>query len=246
MSGHSKWATIKRKKGKTDAARGKLFSKLIKEITVAARMGGGDIEGNPRLRMAVDKAKEANMPYKNIDSAIQKGTGKAEGVNYEEVTFEGYGPAGVALLIQTLTDNNNRTVGEMRHLITKHGGNLGESNCVGWMFKTMGTLTTEKSLDEDAMMELVLDSGAEDMTTEEETYEITTSVESFEEVKKALSAKNIKIIEANISKIPENTVRVEGDQAQKVLKLLEVLEDHDDVQNVYANFDIDLQEMEKA
>ena len=246
MSGHSKWATIKRKKGATDAARGKLFSKIIREITVAARIGGDDISGNTRLRMVVEKAKAANMPAKNIENAILKGSGKAEGTNYEEVTYEGYAPGGVALLINVLTDNNNRTVAEIRHIISKHGGNLGESNCVAWMFKSKGIITAEKSIEEDAMMELILETGAEDLSVEDDTYEITTSVESFEAVKKTLSEKNIKITEANISKIPDNTVKVEGETAQKILKFIEILEDHDDVQNVYANFDMDIKEMEQA
>lgn len=246
MSGHSKWATIKRKKGANDAKRGKLFNKLIKEITVAAKMGGDDLEANARLRMAAEKAKANNMPQKNIDNAIAKGAGKLEGVNYEEVNYEGYAAGGVALLINVLTDKANRTVAEIRHLITKHGGNLGESNCVAWMFNSKGMLVVEKTMDEDSMMELVLEAGADDMETEGDAYEITTSVENFENVKKAIAEKNIKIIEASITKIPENTIKVEGDTAQKVLKLMDALEDHDDVQNVYANFDMNEQEMEQA
>lgn len=246
MSGHSKWATIKRKKGKTDAARGKLFNKFIREITVAARMGGGDLVANARLRLAVDRAKASNMPWKNIENAILKGSGKAEGVSYEETNYEGYGPGGVALLIQVLTDNNNRTVAEIRHLVSKSGGSLGEANCVSWMFKAKGLIAVEKSLGEDEMMELVLDLGAEDMTSEKDAYEITTTVENFEKVKAALVQKGQKITEANITKEPDNLVKVEGDTAQKVLRLLEALEDHDDVQNVYANLDIDEKTMEQG
>ncbi len=245
MSGHSKWATIKRKKGATDAARGKLFSKIIREITVAARIGGDDINANTRLRLSVDKAKAANMPFKNIENAIAKGSGKAEGTNYEEVTFEGYAAGGVALIVTALTDNNNRTVAEIRHLITKYGGNMGETNCVAWMFQTKGIITTEKSLNDDDMMELIIEAGADDLNVENDVYEVTTSVETFEEVKKIISDKGIKIIESNITKIPDNTIKLEGDSAQKVLKLINALEDQDDVQNVYANFDIDITEMEK-
>ncbi len=245
MSGHSKWATIKRKKGKTDAARGKLFNKFIREITVAARMGGGDLIANARLRLAVDRAKASNMPSKNIENAIAKGSGKAEGVSYEENVYEGYAPGGVALLIQVLTDNNNRTVAEIRHLVSKSGGSLGEANCVSWMFKAKGLIAVEKTLGEDEMMELVLDIGAEDMTSEKDAYEITTTVENFEKVKTALTQKGLKVTEANLTKVPDNLVKVEGDVAQKVLRLLEALEDHDDVQNVYANLDIDEKTMEQ-
>ncbi len=245
MSGHSKWATIKRKKGKTDAARGKLFNKFIREITVAARMGGGDLIANARLRLAVDRAKAANMPARNIDNAIAKGSGKAEGVNYEENTYEGYAPGGVAVLINVLTDNNNRTVAEIRHLVSKHGGSLGEANCVSWMFKAKGLIAVEKTLGEDEMTELILDLGAEDMSTEKDAYEITTTVDKFEKIKTALAQKGLKVTEANITKIPDNLVKVEGDTAGKVLRLLEAIEDHDDVQNVYANFDIDEKAMDQ-
>lgn len=246
MSGHSKWATIKRKKGKTDAARGKLFSKLIKEITVAARMGGGDPNANARLRLVMDKAKASNMPSKNIENAVLKGTGKLEGTSYEEINFEGYGPGGVALLVQVLTDNNNRTVAEIRHLMTKYGGNLGAANCVAWMFKTKGMIVVEKSMDEEKMTEVILEAGAEDLSAEGDGYEITTALENFDSVKNFLTQKGIKIIEANITRIPENTVKVEGDVAGRVLRLMEALDDHDDVQNVYANFDMNAKDMENA
>ncbi|MBN1984176.1 MAG: YebC/PmpR family DNA-binding transcriptional regulator [Chitinivibrionales bacterium] len=244
MSGHSKWATIKRSKGKADAARGKLFSRLIKEITVAAKIGGGDINGNPRLRSAVDKAKSNNMPNKNIDGAIAKGTGSIEGVSYEEVAFEAYGPAGVAVIIECLTDNRNRTVAEVRHALTRHGGNLGSTNSVKWMFHTKGAISVPKTaMSEDKLMEIVLDAGAEDMVEVGDSFEITTTPESFEAVKAALTKINITPTSAEITKIPEKTVKIEGENAHKVLKLMQTLDDLDDTQNVYGNFDISDEDM---
>ncbi len=240
MSGHSKWATIKRKKAVTDSKRGKLFTQVIKEITIAARMGGGDPKGNPRLRIAVDKAKASNMPADNIKRAIQKGTGELPGMAYEDVTYEGYGPGGVALIIESVTDNRNRTVSDLRHFLERHNGKLGASNSVAWMFHRKGTISLARSkYNEDALMEIVLEAGADDMKTEEETYEITTSPESFLAVKEAMEAKGITPDSAEIQLIPENTVKVENKDAEQVLKLMEVLEEHDDVQHVYANFDID-------
>lgn len=247
MSGHSKWSTIKRKKGAIDAKRGKLFTKIIKEITLAARLGGGDPEGNARLRQAIAAAKEENMPKDNIERAIKKGTGTGEGtVNYEEVTYEGYGPGGVAVLVQVMTDNKNRTVAEIRHILSKHGGNLGENGCVAWMFEKKGSiLIDKKALQEDEIMELALDAGAEDVREEENEYEIITDPSSFEQVKKAIDAKGIKSIEARIGMVPQNTVALEESKAEQMLKMMEKLEDNDDVQNVYANFDISDDVMEK-
>ena len=240
MSGHSKWATIKRKKAVTDGKRGRLFTQIAKEITIAARMGGGDPKGNPRLRLAVDKAKASNMPSDNIKRAIQKGTGELPGVAYEDVTYEGYGPGGVALIIESVTDNRNRTVSDIRHLLERHNGKLGASNSVAWMFHRKGCISLARSkYDEDALMEIVLEAGADDMKTEDETYEITTSPESFPAVKEAMEAKGMSPDSAEIQFIPENTVKVENRDAEQVLKLMEVLEEHDDVQHVYANFDID-------
>jgi YebC/PmpR family DNA-binding regulatory protein len=240
MSGHSKWATIKRKKAVTDSKRGKAFTQIIKEITIAARMGGGDLKSNQRLRLAVDKAKASNMPADNIKRGIQKGTGELPGVAYEDVTYEGYGPAGVALIIESVTDNRNRTVSEIRHMLERHNGKLGASNSVAWMFHKKGVISIGKSrFNEDALMEIVLEAGADDLKTEEETYEITTPPDSFIAVKEALEAKGIAPDSADIQLIPENTVKVGEKDAEQVLKLMEQLEEHDDVQHVYANFDID-------
>jgi len=240
MSGHSKWSTIKRKKGAIDAKKGKIFTKIIKEITLAARLGGGDPEGNSRLRQAIMAAKEENMPKDNIERAIKKGVGTGEGaVNYEEVTYEGYGPGGVALLVQVLTDNKNRTVAEIRHILSKHGGNLGENGCVAWMFEKKGTIMVDKkSIHEDALLELALEAGAEDVQEEGTEFEVVTNPASFEGVVKALSEKGLKFNEARIDMIPQNTVALEGTKAEQMLKMMEKLEDNDDVQNVYANFDI--------
>jgi YebC/PmpR family DNA-binding regulatory protein len=246
MSGHSKWSTIKRKKGKADAERGRAFTRLIKEITVSAREGGGDPDGNPRLRSAILAAKAANMPAANIDRAIKKGTGELPGVSYEEIKYEGYGPGGVAVLVETLTDNKNRAVSEIRHIFTNNGGNLGEVGCVGWMFEKKGIIQVEKGkADEEELMMTVLDAGALDMSTEEDYYEIVTPFNKFEEVKQALDEKKIPYIQAELTMVPQTTIKLEGKQAEQMLRLMEGLEDHDDVQKVYANFDIDTEIMEK-
>ena len=240
MSGHSKWATTKHKKAATDAKRGKIFTKIIREITVAAKMGGGDAEGNPRLRTAIVKAKEANMPADNIKKAIQKGTGELPGVHYEEITYEGYGPGGVAMMIQIMTDNKNRTVSEIRHTLTKHGGNMGESGCVSWMFEKKGYLTLEKGkVDEEKLMTLALDAGAEDIRSDDPTnFEVVTSPADFEKVKKAILDAGLAPSYAEVTLLPQTYIRLEGKEAEQMLRLMEMLEDHDDVQNVYANFDI--------
>jgi YebC/PmpR family DNA-binding regulatory protein len=247
MSGHSKWSTIKRKKGAIDAKRGKIFTKIIKEITLAARLGGGDIEGNSRLRQAIMAAKEENMPKDNMERAIKKGLGGGEGAaNFEEITYEGYGPAGVAVLVEVMTDNKNRTVAEIRHIFSKHGGNLGENGCVSWIFSKKGSIVIDKKvIGEDALMELALEAGAEDVRSEDDEYEVITDPASFEAVKKVIDAKGIKHLEARIGKIPSNTVKLGAAKAEQMLKLMEKLEDNDDVQNVYANFDIDEDVMEK-
>jgi YebC/PmpR family DNA-binding regulatory protein len=246
MSGHSKWASIKHKKAATDAKRGRIFTKLIKEITVAARMGGGDIDGNPRLRTAVLAAKAQNMPQDNIKRAIKKGTGELPGQSYEEGSFEGYGPGGTAVLVEVFTDNRNRTVAEVRHAFAKHGGNLGETGCVNWMFEKKGVILIEQDkAEEEELMELALEAGADDMSQDEDNYEITTSPTAFEDVKKALEEKEIPIALAEVSMVPQTTVRLEGSDAKRMLRLMELLEDHDDIQNVAANFDIDASVMEE-
>jgi YebC/PmpR family DNA-binding regulatory protein len=247
MSGHSKWSTIKRKKGAIDSARGKLFTKLIKEVTLAARLGGGDVEGNARLRTAVLAAKEVNMPKDNIERAIKKGTGELEGgAAYEEVTYEGYGPAGVAVIVEVMTDNKNRTVAEIRHIFSKHGGNLGENGCVSWMFDKKGSIILDKkTVGEDALMEVALEAGAEDVRDQETEWEVITDPAAFEAVRKAIDDKKWKYIEARVGMIPQNTIRMEAGKAEQMLKLMEKLEDNDDVQNVYANFDIPDEIMEK-
>jgi len=244
MSGHSKWSTIKHKKAAKDAKRGKIFTKLIKEITVAARMGrSGDPNFNPRLRTAVLAAKAASMPNDNIDRAIKKGVGGADGATYEDVMYEGYGPGGVAIMVTALTDNRNRTVAEIRGQFTKHGGNLGEAGCVGWMFQKRGVLLVDHAaIDEDRLMEVALEAGADDVTESDESWEVTTSPEAFEKVREALGAAGITPSSGELTMVPQNTVRVTGQDAQRLLKLLEVLEDHDDVQNVSANADIDADE----
>ncbi len=240
MSGHSKWATIKRKKAAADAKRGKIFTQIIKEITVAAKMGGGDPEGNPRLRLAIEKAKANNMPADNIKRAIMKGTGELPGVNYEEVTYEAYAPGGVALIIESVTDNKNRTVSELRHLLERNGGKLATTGSVAWSFHKKGIIQISKgNYSEDDILAIILEAGAEDMKLEDDIFEIKTPPESFENVKKALEANNIKIESAELQLVPENLVKVEGKEAEQVLKLIEALEEHDDVQNVYPNFDID-------
>ena len=247
MSGHSKWSTIKHKKAAKDAKRGKIFTKLIKEITVAARMGGGDINANPRLRTAVLTARSNSMPSENIDRAIKKGTGELEGVTYEEIQYEGYGPGGVAIIAQVLTDNKNRTVSEIRRMFTKHGGNMGETGCVGWMFDKKGILTVDKSqVDEDRLMDIALDAGAEDVRDEGEVFEVVTQPEDFEKVKERLDQEKIAIASAQVSLVPKNTVDVDAKNVEQVLKLSEELEDHDDVQNVAANFNIPDELMDKA
>lgn len=238
MSGHSKWATIKRKKAAVDAKRGKLFTKLIKELTIAARQGGGDPEGNPRLRLAIDNAKAANMPTDNVDRAIKKATGELEGVSYHELTYEGYAHGGVAVLLEVATDNKNRTVAEVRHVFSKYGGAMGEAGSVAWMFDKKGIITLPKQdKSEDDIMAIILDAGAEDLSTEEEFFEITTPIESFESVRKALIDSQINIENASLQWIAKNTVSVEGEDAEKVMKCIEGLEDCDDVQNVYSNAD---------
>ncbi len=240
MSGHSKWATIKRKKAVADAKRGKIFTQVIKEITIAARMGGGDQAGNPRLRLAIEKAKANNMPADNIKRAIQKGTGELPGVAYEEMLYEGYGPGGAALLIESVSDNKNRTVSELRHALERYGGKLAAANSVAWLFHKKGVIhVLGANCPEDDVLSVILDAGAEDLKTEDELYVITTAPESFEPVKNALEGKGIRIESAELQMVPQNTVRVEGKEAEQLLRLMEILEDHDDVQHVYSNFDID-------
>lgn len=245
MSGHSKWHSIKHKKAAADAKRGKVFTRYIKEITVAARLGGGDPEANPRLRHAVDGARGVNMPADNIKKAIMRGTGELEGVHYEDITYEGYGPGGVAIIVETVTDNKNRTVAEVRHVFDKYNGRLGEQGCVGWMFSRKGLIMVSlEAVGEDELMEIVLESGAEDLKTEEENYEVITDVKDFDAVLEAVKAKNIEVISAEIAKIPSTYVKLEGKQAQQMLKLAEKIEDLDDVQNVWSNFDITDEEIE--
>jgi YebC/PmpR family DNA-binding regulatory protein len=245
MSGHSKWSTIKHKKGAADAKRGKVFTKLIKEITIAARIGGGDLDANPRLRTAVEKGKSNNMPADNITRAIKKGTGDLEGVNYEEGSYEGYGPGGVAVIVTVLTDNRNRTTAEVRHAFSKYGGNMGENGCVSFMFDKKGLIVVNKTeADEEKMLEIALEAGAEDMSDEDETFEIYTDPTELHAVKSAIEAAGITIEEADISMIPQNMVNLQGKTINTMLKLMDVLEDNDDVQNVYANFDFSEEEME--
>lgn len=239
MSGHSKWSSIKHKKGAADAKRGKIFTKLIKEITVAARMGGGDPDGNPRLRSAIAVAKAENMPKENIERGIKKGTGELEGVSYEEANYEGYGPGGVAVLIDCLTDNKNRTVADIKHLFERHGGNLGEPGCVAWMFEQKGLMVFEKDkVDEEVLFDLALEAGAEDVREEETEFEVITEPSDFESVKQAIDDAGLSYTLAEVTKIPKNTVKVEGKKAQQTLNLMQSIEDHDDVSHVYANCDI--------
>jgi YebC/PmpR family DNA-binding regulatory protein len=241
MSGHSKWATIKHKKGALDAKRGKIFTRLIKEITIAAKTGGGgDPDGNPRLRGAIVAAKAENMPADNIKRAIQRGTGELEGVNYEEITYEGYGPGGVALIVDVLTDNKNRAVSEIRHAFTKNGGNLGESNSVSWMFTKKGVIVVDKAAaSEDRLTEIVLDAGAEDLSDEGDTWEVLCDPKDFEAVTNALAAAKIKPEHAEVTKIASTYTKLEGSAAGQMVRLLETLEDLDDTQNVYSNFDFE-------
>ena len=247
MSGHSKWSSIKHKKATKDARRGKLFTKLIKEITVAARMGGGDISANPRLRTAVQTAKAASMPNDNIERAIKKGTGELEGVHYEEIHYEGYGPGGAAILVQALTDNKNRTVQEIRHLFSKYGGNLGETGCVAWMFDKKGLITVEKTKGgEDQLINLALEAGAEDVREEDSLFEVVTRPEDFEKVRERLEREKIPTVAAQITMIPKSTVFLDGHNAEQILKLTEELEELDDVQSVAANFDIPNELLEQA
>ncbi|ABB30985.1 protein of unknown function DUF28 [Geobacter metallireducens RCH3] len=245
MSGHNKWSTIKHKKGAADAKRGKVFTKIIKEITVAAKLGGGDPNGNPRLRSAVDKAKAENMPKDNIERAIKKGTGELEGVNYEEIVYEGYGPGGVAVLVECMTDNRNRTVGDVRSTFTKCNGNMGETGCVSWMFDKKGLIVVSKDADFEKLFEVALEAGAEDVADEEEQYEVLTDPSSFMEVREALEKAGFAHESAEITMIPQTMVKLDGKNAENMLKLMDRLEDNDDVQNVYANFDISMEEMEK-
>jgi YebC/PmpR family DNA-binding regulatory protein len=248
MSGHSKWSTIKHKKGAADAKRGKIFTRIIKEMTVAARMGGGDPEGNPRLRAAVAEAKASNMPKDNIDRAIKRGTGELEGVTYEELTYEGYGPGGVALMVEVMTDNTNRTTPEIRHMLEKHGGNLGTPGSVRFQFVRKGFFAIEKSaVSEDKLMEIVIDAGADDLdSSDPETYEVYASPENFEAVRQALEANKIHTVEAKLGQIPANYITVDEQKAKQLIRLLEVLDDHEDVQNVWSNFDIPAEMMETA
>jgi YebC/PmpR family DNA-binding regulatory protein len=242
MSGHNKWSTIKHKKAREDAKRGKMFTKIIREITVSAREGGGDADANPRLRAAVAAAKAANMPADNIKRAVQRGTGELPGVSYEEVVYEGYGPGGVAVMLEVLTDNRNRTTPEIRHLFSKHGGNLGENGCVGWLFTRTGLLLIPRSeeLGEDQLMEWVLEAEAEDIDTEDEDYfRVYTSPEELHRVKDALEARGVEVEVAEFNMEPSTTQRLEGKQALQMVRLMEAFDDHDDVQNVWANFDID-------
>lgn len=239
MSGHSKWSTIKHKKGAADAKRGKIFTKIIKEITVAARAGGGDPAGNPRLRTAIMTAKQVNMPQDNINRAIKKGTGELEGVNYEEFVYEGYGPGGAAILLDVMTDNKNRTVSEIRAVMGKNGGNLGENGCVAWMFEKKGLFIVSASeMEEDDLLELIMDAGAEDLEKANDGFEIKTSMENFETVRKTLESKEIKIEFAELTRLPTNTVEVNEKTGRQLLRLMDLLEDHDDVQKAYSNFDI--------
>jgi YebC/PmpR family DNA-binding regulatory protein len=240
MSGHSKWSTIKRKKGVADAKRGKMFTKLIKEITISAREGGGDPGANPRLRLAIDNAKAANMPADNIDRAIKKATGELEGVTYHELMYEGYGPGGVAMLIEVATDNKNRSVAEVRHLFSKYNGSMGENGSVAWMFDRKGIITLPiQNKTEDEIMDIVLEAGAEDLQTEEDYFEVQTDLESFEPVRKALVAADMQIENASLQWIAKNTINVSGDDAEKVMKIIEAMDDSEDVQNVYSNADFD-------
>ena len=239
MSGHSKWHQIRHKKAAADVKKGKLFTKLIREITIAAKQGGGNPDTNPRLRLAIQNAKAANMPWENIERAIKRGTGELPGVNYEEVVYEGYGPGGVALYIEATTDNKKRTVAEIRNILSRHNGNLGEAGSVSWIFERKGVIHVSKEFDEDTVMSVILDAGAEDMKTYDTFYEILTTPDKLEDVRKALEENNIKVDSANVRMVPKTTVKVEGKEAQMLLKLLDALDEHDDVQNVYANFEMD-------
>ena len=239
MSGHSKWSTIKHKKGAADAKRGKIFTRILKEMTVAARMGGGDPAGNPRLRAAVAEAKANNMPKDNIERAIKRGTGELEGATYEELTYEGYGPGGVAVMVETMTDNTNRTTPEIRHIFEKCGGNMGTPGSVRFQFERKGYFAVEKSaVSEDKLMEVALEAGADDLQSEDEGFEIYTSPENFEQVRQALEKNNIATVEAKLGQIPANFVKLDEGKAKSMMRLMEMLDDHEDVQNVWTNFDM--------
>jgi YebC/PmpR family DNA-binding regulatory protein len=247
MSGHSKWHTIKHKKGAADAKRGKIFTRLIKELTVAARSGGGDPDANPRLRTIIAEAKSVNMPADNIKRAIQRGTGELPGVSYEEVNYEGYGPGGAALIIEVLTDNKNRTVGEIRHLLTKHGGNLGEANSVAWMFHKKGYIVIEKSkANEDTLMGVALDAGADDLQEDGDNWEVMSSPDAFQQVLDAIKGLGIEPDAAEIAMLPQNYVKLEGKTAQQMIKLMEVIEEHEDTKKVWSNADIEEKEIEAS
>jgi YebC/PmpR family DNA-binding regulatory protein len=247
MSGHSKWHTIKHKKGAADAKRGKIFTRIIKELTVAARSGGGDPDANPRLRTIVAEAKSVNMPAENIKRAIRRGTGEEPGMSYEEVMYEGYGPGGAALLIDVLTDNKNRTVGEIRHMMSKYNGNLAAENSVAWMFSRKGQVVVEKAkADEETLLNAALDAGADDMNDDGSAWEIVSAPEIFEAVRDAIKALGVEPAAAEIAMIPQNYVKLEGKDAQQMLRLMEALDDHDDVQHVWANFDIEEKEIEAS
>jgi YebC/PmpR family DNA-binding regulatory protein len=242
MSGHSKWATIKRKKAKIDDQRGRLFTRLAREIIVAARNGGGDPDGNMRLKTAIQKAKEANIPNENINRAVQKGAGELGGAAYEEFSYEGYGPGGVAVMLEIMTDNRNRTAGEIRHIFSRNGGSLGETGCVSWMFDKKGLFIVEKEdnkISEDDLMLLALEAGAEDFKAEDDSFEITSNPGDFAEIKEILESKGVKIAMAEITMVPQNTITLEGKESDQMIRLMEALEEHDDVQNVYANFELD-------
>jgi len=247
MSGHSKWHTIKHKKGAADAKRGKVFTRIIKELTVAARNGGGDVNMNPRLRTIVADAKAQNMPRENIDRAIRRGTGEEPGVSYEDVMYEGYGPGGVAILIETLTDNKNRTVGEIRHMLGKHAGNLAAENSVAWMFSRKGQIYVEKGkVDEEKLLSAALDAGADDMNDDDSGWEIVSAPENFEKVRDAVKGLGVEPASAEVAMVPQNYVKLTGKEAQQMLRLMEAIEEHDDVQHVWANFDIEEKEIEAS
>ena len=247
MSGHSKWHTIKHKKGAADAKRGKVFTRVIKELTVAARTGGGDPEMNPRLRTIVAEAKAVNMPAENIKRAIQRGTGELPGVNYDEITYEGYGPGGAALIIEALTDNRNRTVGELRHMLTKYNGNLGESNSVAWMFAKKGYIVVDKrAADEEKLLNVVLEAGGDDLRDDGDSWEIISDPGAFEAVRDAVKALGIEPMSAEIAMLPQNYVKLEGKAANQMVKLMEALDDHEDVKHVWSNFDIEEKEIEAS
>lgn len=249
MSGHSKWAQVKHKKAAIDAKRGKIFTRIVKEISVAARLGGGDPYGNPRLRTAIEKAKEVNMPQENIKRAIMKGTGELPGMTYEETVYEGYGPGGTAILLEVLTDNRNRTVSEIRHVMTKHGGNLGEAGCVGWMFEKKGYILVEKAkIDEDSLMSIALEAGAEDLKNDpgEESYEIITTPEDMNKVKTSLEAAGIPLSLEEITMLPKSYISLDGKSAEQMIRLIEALEECEDIQNVYTNVDIPDEVMDRV